>query len=71
MSGNSSWGLVQCTSLAELFDKLRKLVLSPENLARSFSEVIERWETVTPCDVSSELKFLQKVLKLERISREG
>ena len=59
-----------CANLADLFNKLRRLVLSPEYLAKSFSEVIERWKKVTPNDVSSELKFLQNVLKLERISRD-
>ena len=42
-------------------------------MARYFSEVIERWKNkkVTPNDVSFELKFLQNVLKLERVSRDG
>ena len=58
-----------CANLADLFNKLRRLVLSPEYLAKSYSEVIERWNKVAPNDVSSELKFLKKVLKMERISR--
>ena len=60
-----------CANLADMFNKLRRLALSPEYLARSFSQVIEQWKKVTPYDVSSELKFLQNVLKLERISRDG
>ena len=60
-----------CANLADMFNKLRRLVLHPEYLARSFSEVIQRWNKVTHNDVSSKLKFLQNVLKLERISRDG
>ena len=60
-----------CANLADMFNKLRRLVLSPEYLARSFSEVIKRWKKVTPYDESSELKFLQNVLKLESISSKG
>ena len=35
-----------CANLADMFNKLRRLVLSPEHLAKSFSEVIERWKKV-------------------------
>ena len=51
-----------CENLPDLFNKLRRLVLSPEYLARSYSDIIERWDKVAPNDVSSELKFLKKVL---------
>ena len=63
--------LSSCKSLAVFLEKLRDVVLSPEYVKKSFSEVIERWETVSPYDMGSELKFLQRVLKLERISRDG
>ena len=57
-----------CENLPDLFNKLRRIVLSPEYLAKSYSEIINRWDKVAPNDVSSELGFLEKVLRMERIS---